>query len=266
MVPDFNIDKTNHQTKIEEFNKSSLMLGDLVNDHLKKLSKTDKNYNKKCLEICHVGKFLLLINNNYSIESVTEKPDFIITESTNSIGLEHCVIVDNEYKKKEGTARNLFEKAEVVYRQRFPDDKFLANIWLKKNEFHIKKVENKIIIKDIVRVVNHYFTTRELLKIQIIDRLSVSFHTEIAFIPNFGAWCQQYLSEEELRETIRKKEKLFTPLQPESNLKEQWLLMVVGGVGHSSYRVRENFNLKVESQFDRIFLMEDFDCKIYQLK
>ena len=266
MPPDFNIDKAKLQLQIDEFKKSSPVLGDLINDHLNRLSKTDKDYNKKSLEICHAGKFLMLLNSNYTIISVTEKPDFIISESTSSIGLEHCIIVDSKYKKKEGTARNLFEKAEVIYRQRFPDNKFLANIWIKGSEFVLKKAEYEIIIEDIVRVVNHYFTTKELLKNLIIDRISVSFHTNIAFMPNFGAWCQQYVSEDELRMTIRKKEKLLTPVDPESKLKEQWLLIVIGGVGHSSYRVREQFNLKVESQFDRIFLMEDFDCKIYQLK
>ena len=52
-----------------------------------------------------------------------------------------------------------------------------------------------------------------------------------------------------------------------TGLKEQWLLIVIGSLSQSSYELDSIFdkNFKVESGFTRIFIMEDFKAKLFEI-
>lgn len=249
----------------EEFRIYSDRMGKLINAHLENLSPSDKDYKKKSIELCHIGKFLTILNENFIILSVGEQPDCIISNSNERVGLEHCIIVENGYKKQEGTSQNIFEKAEHAFRKQFPVLKFLANIWINSDKFVVRKSEYPRIIEEIVTVIHTYYVTGELINNQFINRISISFHTDIIFIPYSGAWIQKYLPEEELKRTIVEKEKLLPIYLSKNNLKKQWLLIVIGGASQSSYRIRNNVN-KLNSLFDRVYLMEDFASKIFRIK
>jgi len=67
--------------KIHPFQSFRDKLGILLNDHLERLDSKKSDYNKKVLELCHIGKFLILSNENYSINEVREEPDFIFSNS-----------------------------------------------------------------------------------------------------------------------------------------------------------------------------------------
>lgn len=52
----------------------------------------NENSDKEKLEICQVGKFLILLDEDISITRKSESPDFIIQIKDKSIGLEHETI------------------------------------------------------------------------------------------------------------------------------------------------------------------------------
>ncbi len=49
---------------------------------------------KKIIEVCHVGKFLMLLENESKIERLSEKPDFIIQVNSEIVGLEHQILIE----------------------------------------------------------------------------------------------------------------------------------------------------------------------------
>lgn len=46
----------------------------------------------------------------------------------------------------------------------------------------------------------------------------------------------------------------------------QWLLIVLGGIGESSYVLESDFDLTVETKFDKVFILEDFRTNLYEIK
>jgi hypothetical protein len=47
---------------------------------------------------------------------------------------------------------------------------------------------------------------------------------------------------------------------------KQWLLLLIGGVGEHSFYVRNDLKLNFKTTFEKVFLMEDFDNRLYELK
>lgn len=93
--------------KYSNVDNYSALIDDFLND-----LKVDpyKNY-KKILEVCHVGKFLMFLKNQYQIEKLNEEPDFIIVSKSRRIGLEHLILIDPTSKEKEGFFGNLCKLA-----------------------------------------------------------------------------------------------------------------------------------------------------------
>ena len=56
-------------------------LGFLINGFLSELKVDSFKNQKKILEVCHVGKFLMFFENNLQIEKLNEEPDFILTDN-----------------------------------------------------------------------------------------------------------------------------------------------------------------------------------------
>ena len=102
-------------------------LSRLIDYHLGPLLKDQRKNRNKILEICHAGKFLMLVDQELKIFEVSEKPDFIITDGQNLMGLEHQIIVDPKEKEKEGFYRNIFDQAELELRRDKDLPNFLAN-------------------------------------------------------------------------------------------------------------------------------------------
>jgi len=93
-------------------------------------------------------------------------------------------------------------------------------------------------------------------------------HTRLDFACNLGAWWQRYLDSETLIEAIKKKEKKIIKYAKNSGTEKQWLLIVIGSVGASSYELNSMYipNKKIETRFSKIFLLEDFAANLYEVK
>lgn len=115
------------------FNKTHERIGEKINSHLKGLDRYKKDDKQKILELCQIGKLLGTFFNEYEIINVTEKPDFIISNKKQNIGVEHELILDAKYKAEEGFYENICEKVETNLKNDSTLPNFLVNLYLKDN-------------------------------------------------------------------------------------------------------------------------------------
>jgi hypothetical protein len=236
----------------------------LINSHLAPLLIDQRKNQKKILEICHIGKFLMLWNKGHEISKVTEQPDFVITDGENLIGLEHQIIVDREEKEREGFFKNVFSLAEAELKKDKDLPNFLANCYIMPYA-NFKISEKQKYINIVVHTVKKYIETHILDENPIIERIFSTPHSSINISENLGAWWQKNLTNVHIIKAIEKKEKLISKYK-ENCGDEQWLLLVIGSNGGSSYMMNSNEEYHIKTEFNKVFVLEDFSNKLYQIK
>lgn len=221
---------------------------------------------QKQIELCHVGKFLMLLGGEVSIVEATEQPDFILKSQNSEIGLEHQIIVDNKEKRQEGQFETIISAIEKEL-QNEPDlPNFLANIHIVPNVTY-KLHEKKNIVLLLKNIVIEYLKTGKLKENDYIEHISIQQPHSFKTLSIVSAWWQNYITQDILQQAIEKKEAKLDCYQ-KSHPIPMWLLLVIGGIGGSSY-VIENHNTieKIpNSKFSRIYLLEDIYSNLYQLK
>lgn len=254
--------------RIIKNNKSGLenkkSLGELIDKHLEPLLCDSRKNQQKILEICHVGKFLMFFENDFEISNVSEQPDFILSNGSELIGLEHQILLDNKSKEREGFFKNIFEIAELELKKDKSLPNFLANCYIMPYA-NFKLAEKEEIVATIVRVVKKYVLTDILEENRIIERIWKMPHSGINISENLGAWWQKYLTNEILSNAVKKKEKLILKYK-ENSIEKQWLLIVIGSIGDSSYLIDENIKYGIKTEFDKVFVLEDFNNNLYEIK
>lgn len=233
-------------------------------EHVRALQPDSKGNQKKIIEVCHVGKFLMLLGKSNSISRLTETPDFIVSADGELVGLEHQIVIDAETKEREGFIENIFSIAEDALASECELPNFLANCYLRA-DFSYRLSDKTRLIDEVKTVVRHYIKTKVLIDNSIIERIGMMGHSRKSINPNLGPWWQKSLTTDLLMSAILKKEKKLTEYLKKTSLK-QWLLLVIGGINGSSYIVSENLEFTPESQFDKIYLLEDFSERLYEIK
>lgn len=240
------------------------LLGDLINSHLEPLLLDRRKNKQKILELCHVGKFLMFFENGIRIEKLSEKPDFILEGNHGRIGLEHQIVIEPKSKEKEGFFENIFSVAELEIQSDPELPNFLANCFLHPHlNFKLSQKDNLIaMVKEIVKdyVLNDNFTENPL-----IDRISKMPHSQKSINANLGAWWWKDITPELIKLAIRKKDRKISNYK-ENDVDSQWLLMVIGGVGDSSYNMDTSLEIDIETPFDKVFILEDFSTKLFEIK
>ena len=239
-------------------------LGELIDYHLEFLLPNKEKNKQKILEICHTGKFLMLLGNNFTIDQLFEKPDFILSDGNERIGLEHQILIEEDIKEKEGFFENLFIIAgnELNYDSEVPN--FLANCYLY-SEINYKLNQKASIISQIKTVVKEYVLNDILIENPIIERISIMPHSHKHISPNFGAWWQRKLTAKHITDSIFKKEHKIATYKI-NGIDKLWLLIVIGSLGESSFEIDENLRINIVTEFDKVFILEDFNNKLYELK
>ncbi len=239
-------------------------LGLLIDDFLAQLRNDSKKNEQKILELCHVGKLIMLLEKDYKIEKLGEGPDFILKCNQNRIGIEHQIIIDQDSKAKEGFFENICTHAERKLRKDKDLPNFLANVYFE--SYLSRKIsDKKKYIEEVCRVVKHNVLHDIELESEIIASVHSMDHSQINVNANLGAWWQKEITEEIIKKAINKKEAKIESYISKTNL-PQWLLLVIGGVGESSYLFENKFELEIESKFEKVFLLEDFYNRLYELK
>jgi len=206
----------------------------------------------------------MFFENHYKIESVFEEPDFIICSEKQRIGLEHQILIDNQSKEKEGFLENIIKLAEKELRQMRNMPNFFANIYLNPS-FYGKINEKQKLVKSVVQIIRTYFQTGELVDNEIIEDIHIMEHSQISLAPNLGGWIQKNINEDLIRKAVSKKEEKISNYINNTNL-PQWLLIVVGGVGESSYEIEKQFMISLETKFDKVYILEDYKLNLFELK
>jgi hypothetical protein len=249
-------------TKVLKNNKSISenydLLGKLINEYLDLY--TDK---QKTLEICHAGKFLLFFD-NLKIHQVTEKPDFILFNGIEKIGLEHQIIVEPKSKEREGFFENIFSLAEIELQKDKELPNFLASCYIEPySNFKLK--EKEFLIETIKKVIREYVLNNNFIENPIIERIYIQPHSQKNIHANMGAWWQKNITLETIENSIKKKDSKINSYK-EKGIKTQWLLLVIGGSSDSSFEMDRNLKLEMETEFDKVFVLEDLRNILYELK
>lgn len=249
---------------------NKVLLENLINDPIKRLKKEAKDYDKKVLEICHVGKFLMLQGSDYRISQVREQPDFIIESSQGKkVGLEHVRIVDPEYKKIEGSFSDLIKTTESLFRKRHPNTNLLVNIYVNPQKKISKKEKPKLVEQLLLLIQNSIFNSpdKKIVENDLVHDIYFRKHSKLIFNCNTGAWWQQFLEPDIVTEFVHKKELKRQEYIRNTKLNEQWLLLVIGSLDQSSYELDERLSKKfqVDSGFSRVFIMEDFNARLFEV-
>ncbi|EHO13223.1 hypothetical protein [Myroides odoratimimus] len=73
------------------------------------------------------------------------------------------------------------------------------------------------------------------------------------------------MPKERLEEAIRKKTRLKVYQKEEIEISEYWLVLLIGSLSSASYDLKENESYEMQSEFDRVYLMTDFDAEIIRI-
>ena len=231
-------------------------------DHL-----LDDSLDKKTtLEICSASKFLVALGDDeIKILEKTESPDFLIERNGKQIGLE---VRELKTKRIEtiNFIQNLFKKAEKVFKESVPDKKILVNFWL--NEpFMFKTDERSEIAGKIALYIQSKIQNNFSAKPDFIKEIDIQSHTDTSFFYNEGGYGQIPLDNEIILGAIEDKESKINNYMENSKTEFQWLLLVNSEVGSDSFDTFEFEGIEeVETEFEHIYLLKDFDCQIIQIK
>lgn len=235
-------------------------LGEKINHLVKDLDRYNQSDNQKILELCQVGKFLCTYFPNFKILESREQPDFIIADDYEKVGLEHQSIFVDEVLKRNGFFNNISLLAERELTKETEVPNFLVNCYVK-NDISFSVKDKNDILETFIKVIKEFV----LIENDLFDRLMKMPHSQKSVNVNFGAYMVPVLTEEKLLNAIDKKERKVQNYISNTNSK-QWLLLLIGGVGEHSYYVRNNLELNFNTTFEKVFLFEDFDNRLYQLK
>lgn len=223
---------------------------------------------KEILEVCQIGKFVHKIDGDLRIieKPNPPRPDFIIEHESELIGLEHTRIF-TENAENYNRIKSILEYSEDIYSEMFPEDKVHAIISIVDDKLDYKQSQKRAIATEIAKYVNCVKNQIDTEKPSYIVNIRTTIHSQISFSYKEKNWQSGCLTKERLEEEIRKKEaKLQIYKKDEKEISGYWLVLLIGSLSSASYELNENENYKTSSEFDRVYLMADFDAKIVRVK
>lgn len=178
--------------------------------------------------------------------------------------MEHQILIDAKSKEKEGFFGNLIKLAEKELKKDTSLPNFLANLYVHPT-FNGKINEKQKLVKEIIQILKLYVQTGVLVENEIIEEIFSMNHSSISLCPNMGAWFQQEVNSELIKDAIKKKEKKIDNYLKNIN-GPQWLLIVIGGLDESSCRIEKKFDLSIDTIFDKVYVLEDIRTNLYEIK
>jgi hypothetical protein len=251
----------NHEINFKNLKE---IIGQKITHHLVDLDRTKKDEKQKILELCQIGKLLATYYSDFNIITVSEKPDFLISNGQTTVGLEHELILDSKSKEKEGFYENICEKVEARLKGDSDLPNFLVNLYLKEN-ISLKIQDKNSIIDKFSEIVKQIVLDGEMKENDFIQRATKMKHSGKSVNPNFGAYWQKSITEDLVLEFIEKKESKID-FYRQNSVPTQWLVLVIGSNGRSSFEVNALFIVDIKTKFDKVFLYEDFGNNLYELK
>lgn len=260
----FEFDKEQFKKQIETFKKESAELGNVINPILEKF---DLN-KQETLEVCQIGKFAYKINSDIRILDKPQppSPDFIIELNNNLIGLEHTQILTEDARRYFGI-KTLLDYAEKIFKQKYPNINVHATISVQNDKWNYSQKEKPRLAEQIADYVQWTRLEKDFELPKKITNIKTTIHSQVSFSYEEKNWQAEYLTRERLKSEIGKKEsKILGYKKSEKQLTELWLVLLIGSLSSVSYELNETEINEMESKFDRVYLMSDFDAKILKIK
>ena len=233
--------------------------------HLENLDKYEQSDDQKITEICHLGKLLVNYFPKFHIEEVRESPDFIISNGLKRIGVEHQIIVDEKVKRTQGFYENIFRRAERDLQEEPLLPNFMAICILKKS-LSFSNSDKSQLIQTVKEIVVEFVSNDNLIENPLIGGILKLPHNKKRLHPKFGAYMEKDLEAKKISEFINKKESKLDSYRQNTNI-EQWLLLVTEGHAEYSFNIENPIELiNIPSKFDKIYLMDGFNDKLFELK
>ena len=260
----FEINKDDLKKLIENSKKEKTELGKIIYPIVEKYDLQKK----EILEVCQIGKFVYKIDAEIRI---TEKPqppspDFIINYNNKQIGLEHTQIL-TEDASRYFKIKNLLEYSEQIFESKYPNINVHATISILNDKLDYKQNEKAELAEKIADFVQLTRMESNFEFPEYITGIRTTRHSQVSFSYKEKNWQAEYLTKDRLKEEILKKEtKISGYKKSEFKLAEYWLTLLIGSLSSVSYELNEMENYEMESKFDRVYLMADFDSKIIRIK
>ncbi|WP_140485160.1 hypothetical protein [Flavobacterium sp. GSA192] len=248
---------------IDHHKKEKTELGNIILPIIDKYNLPDK----EILEVCQIGKFVYKINSEIKIleKPKPPDPDFIIEYQSKIIGLEHTRIFTEDvvnYNK----VNSLIKYSEKLYTSKFPNEKLFAQISIVDDKLEYKETEKRNLATEIVEYIHNLSKGINENKPSFISKVKISIHSQISFSYNEKNWQGPYLTQTRLEKEIRKKErKIKNYKSSNTQISEYWLVLFIGSLSSVSYQFDENENYETKTEFDKVFLMTDFDAEIIKI-
>lgn len=248
---------------IDHHKKENTELGKIILPIIDKYNLPDK----EILEVCQIGKFVYKINSEIKIleKPKPPDPDFIVEYQSKIIGLEHTRIFTEDvvnYNK----VNSLIKYSEKLYTSKFPNEKLFAQISIVDDKLEYKETEKRNLATEIVEYIYNLSKGINENKPSFISKVKMSIHSQISFSYNEKNWQGPYLTQTRLEKEIRKKErKIKNYKSSNTQISEYWLVLFIGSLSSASYQFDENENYETKTEFDKVFLMTDFDAEIIKI-
>ncbi|WCC43003.1 hypothetical protein PJJ26_04025 [Tenacibaculum finnmarkense] len=249
---------------IENFKKEHTELEKIINSIIEKYDLEKK----EILEVCQIGKFVYKIDTEIKIIEKPQppSPDFIISHKDKKIGLEHTQII-TEDASRYFKIKTLLEYSEQIFESKYPNINVHATISILNDQLDYKQNEKAELAEKIADFVQLTRMKSEFDCPDYITGIRTTKHSQVSFSYKEKNDQAKYLTRERLQKEILKKEsKIPNYKKSEFELTEYWLTLLIGSLSSVSYELNEMENYEMESKFDRVYLMTDFDAKIIRIK
>lgn len=239
-------------------NKLKFIINPFIDDTLPK---------KEVIEVCHVGKFLVVLDKEIKLleKAKPPKPDFIIEYAGEKIGLEVERIFNLEEVQNIKSKQGLFEKAAHEFENSNPKINVMVNFWTIEG-FKFEGNDKKSLISEINSFVVEIVNGNNPVYPSFIEKADFIPHSRVNFNFNEGGYSSEDISNLTLNEAIQKKEAKFSQYKLNTGLDRQWLLLV-SDIGSDSFNIEDvELPKEIESQFEHIYLLEDFEARVTEIK
>ena len=223
---------------------------------------------KEILEVCQIGKFVQEIDAEIQIVDKPKppSPDFIIRYNNQLIGLEHTQIYSAD-RSRYLKIQTLLRSGEEKFKLKYPDENLLASISFRNDKFDYKQKDKPKLAEKIADYIYWTKTGTQFKLPDFLTEITTNRHNQVSFWYDETNWNSEYLTRERLKTEILKKEpKIQEYKNGAQNLSEYWLVLVIGSLSSVSYKINESENYRLKSDFDRVYLIADFDAKIISVK
>lgn len=219
---------------------------------------------KKKIELWHLANFIYNYDQDIEIISSQEEPDFIIRKGPISIGLELTRYFTTDIKHINAVSV-IIKKAENIFKSQHPDLKYYINFHLSNDIIEYSKHDSINIANQIVESVYSCINGKKNTSLSFIERITYYPTTQTIF-QVLNAYTAGPLLKSNVESLIRNKENNIDKYKINSNTELIWLLIVVSGANSASdYSHLAEDLYHIESKFNNVFILNDFQEEVIRI-